>query len=91
MGTTRSLKRPERDSVNCRSRQTTHAEPNFAIAIYRRRVFFSFQSLLPIQTILCTYTPQIDLLIVLILFVCVFISFPGSFKLFGQQLAYQGK
>ena len=39
MGTTRSLKRPEHGSVNCRSRQTTHAEPNFAIAVYLRRVF----------------------------------------------------
>ena len=65
----------------------------FPIAVYRRRVFFSFQSLLPIQTILslCIYTPQIYLPTVLILFVCVYITFPGSFKLFGQQLAHQGK
>ena len=87
-------KRPEHGSVNCGSQQTTRDPMRSQILRLRsnlRRVLFSFQSLLPIQTILCTYTPQIVLPIVLILFVCMFISFPGSFKLFGQQLAYQGK
>ena len=45
-------KRPE----HAWTHEWPHAEPNFPIAVYRRRVFFSFQSLLPIQTILCTYT-----------------------------------